>query len=166
MPRGQRGAVLAPPDLTDPLMADSLAPSGALTYSEMLREAGAYFDANRGGVVHRMPIGQPYRRGGRWLQSTKVYPVANSAEEARNKTRDTGERHDWYCPGKPCKRCAEAGADPVMSGWVLGGRKFQQEHGHVTDFDPTLYGEIEVAAPDMEDEDDPVMDGSAVPVEA
>ena len=147
MPRARSGAAVLPPPMTtsDPLGTDAL-DVGALSYTDILRQAGAYRDPYKG-VVHRMPFGVPFQRGGRWVQQTKVFPVAMSAEEARAKTRATGERWDWYSPGSRCGRCNE----PIV-GWCLGGRKFAVEHDHVTDFDPTLYDEVEVAAPDAADE--------------
>jgi hypothetical protein len=146
MPRGMRGAVAERPLATDALDLDD-----GLSYPDLLRQAGAYREPGRG-IVHRMPIGSPYRRAdGTWGQQTKTYPVASSAEEAREKTRATGDRWDYYEAGTKCKRCAEAGASGVISGWVLGGRKFAVEHDHVTTFDPAVYGEMEVDAPETDD---------------
>ncbi len=160
MPRGRpRGAVAMPPSVRNDVMANDSLDLG-LSYTDILRQAGAYRDPHKG-VVHRMPFGAPFRRGGRWVQQTKIYPVAMSAEEARDKTRATGERHDWYSPGSTCKKCI----DPIV-GWCLGGRKFQAEHDHVTDFDPTLYGEMEVAPPEASDDDAAVPDEAPVLVEA
>lgn len=154
MARTRSGAVLPPPMAADPLANDAL-DTGPLSYTDILREAGAYRDP-RLGIVHRMPFGAPFRQGGRWVQQTKVYPVAMSAEEARAKTQATGDRWDWYSPGSVCKRCSE----PIV-GWCLGGRKFAVEHDHVTDFNPAVYGTVEVDPPDLSDEG---MDAEAAPV--
>lgn len=152
MPRPQRGGATLLPPTNDPLAAIADDIDSNLSYGRILAEHGARRDPRKG-IVHDLPFGQPFRRGGRWIQQTKTYRVAMSAEEARQKTRATGERWDYFEPGAECDRCLKAGGDGIVSGWVLGGRKFQVEHDHVTTFDPTVYGEVEVAAPDIPDED-------------
>ncbi len=138
---------MAPPPTSNPLQADALDLAGSLSYPQILADAGAYRDP-RLGIVHKMPVGAPFQRDGRWVQNQKVYRVAMSAEEARQMTRSTGDRWDWYSPGLDCPKCFE----PIV-GWCLGGRKFAAEHDHVTDFDPSLYDTVEVAPPDVSDDD-------------
>lgn len=142
-----------PPAGLDPLatVADDL--DYDLSYSQILARAGAFRVPGKG-IMHKMGTGPAVQRGDRWVQQTKTYPVAMSAEEARVKTRDTGERWDYYEVGARCKRCAEVGGDGVISGWVLGGRKFAQEHEHVTNFDPALISYEEVDPPDDAAADD------------
>jgi hypothetical protein len=131
----------------EPLLAPD--PLEDRSYAEALAAAGAYRDRKRG-VVHEMPYGPAFKRNGRWVQQTKTFPVATSAAEAREKTKQTGERHDWYSDGSECPKCRE-----LIVGWCLGGRKFQAEHDHVTQYDPTVYGEREVEAPPSDDDDAP-----------
>lgn len=137
----------------DALRPDALDLDLERSYSEILAEAGARRGPNRT-IVHDMPIGAPYKRGTRWLQDTKTFPVAMSAEEARDKTRATGERWDYFEPGVICDACIKVDPGFVLSGWVLGGRKFQAEHAHVTNFDPSQFGTIEVDPPAATDDDD------------
>lgn len=163
MPRPTRGGVTLPP--TNGSMAEIADDIDQnLSYGRILAEAGAYRKPGQG-IVHDLPFGRPFRRGGRWVQQTKTYPVAMSAAEAREKTRATGERHDYYEPGAKCKFCAEVTGNGVISGWVLGGRKFQAEHAHVTSFDPAVYGEVEVDPP-LDDDEDLATDEAPVLVEA
>lgn len=160
MPRGVRNAAVAAPSVPmhDPLAGVAADIENNLSYAQILANAGAFRDYSRserdGQIVHKMPIGAPYRSGGKWVQQTKTYPVAMSAEEAREKTRATGNRWDWYSPGSDCPKCTN-----LIVGWCLGGRKFAQDHDHVTDFDPTLYGVMEVDPPsDMLDDEEAVED--------
>lgn len=163
MPRGVRNAAVAPRPvpMSDPLASVAADIENNLSYSQILANAGARRNPRRG-IVHDMPVGAPYKQGGRWVQNTKTYQVAMSAEEARQQTRATGERWDWYSPGLDCPKCYE----PII-GWCLGGRKFAAEHDHVTDFDPTLYGVMEVDPPaDEADEEAVENDAARVLVEA
>ncbi len=157
MARTLRGG--APAADIDPLarVADDI--DYDLSYSQILARNGAYRVGSE--ILHKLPIGVPIRQGGKWVQQTKAYPVAMSAKEARIKTRDTGTRHDYYEAGARCKRCAEAGSGGLVSGWVLGGRKFQSEHDHVTNYDPAVITFEEVDAP-VDDDAEP----AAVLVEA
>ncbi len=136
-----------PPAEIDPLAATADDLDYDLSYSQMLARAGAYRQPGKG-IMHKMPVGPAVQRGGKWVQQTKAYPVAMSAEEAREKTRATGDRWDYYEAGTTCDRCVKAGGDGVISGWVLGGRKFAAEHEHVTNYDPTVFTFEEVAPPD------------------
>lgn len=148
-----RGATATPPAALDPLAAATVADEidYDLSYSQILAKNGAFRQPGRG-IVHKMVIGSPYQARGGWRQDTKVYPVAMSAEEARERTRQTGIRHDYYEPGATCEKCLKAGGDGIVSGWVLGGRKFQTEHQHVTNRNPEEYGYVEVDPPGVSDE--------------
>lgn len=109
-----------------------------LNYDALLAANGVFREGD--GLYHYQPVmGEGVNRNGRATRRMKKYPVALTAVDARNLTKGTGERHDWYCPGLQCKLCAE----PLV-GWVLGGRKFQVEHDHVITPDPTLYIEEEI----------------------
>lgn len=145
-----RHATLTPPT-PDLLRTDELDLEGELSYPALLKAAGAYRDPKLG-IVHKVPVGAPFRDGGRWIQNTKAYRVAMTAEDARNKTRATGDRYDYYEPGTTCDKGAKQGITCVMTGWVLGGRKFSSEHAHVTDFDAAVYDTVEVEAPTEEDD--------------
>ena len=159
MSRQTRGAVATPPPHLDPLVRDGGNLEHNLDYFQILADAGAFRQG--GQIFHKLPVGQPFRQvplgqsprqGARWVQQTKTFPVAMSAEEARKKTRATGDRWDYYEAGAKCKQCAEVGSG-LISGWVLGGRKFQAEHAHVTDLDTAVYSYDEVDPPEMSDED-------------
>lgn len=142
MPRGVRITAPRPSmPVSDPLRGIAADIESNLSYAQVLANAGAYRDPRRG-IVHDMPFGTPFKRDGKWVQQTKTFPVAQTAEEARAKTRATGDRWDWYSPGLDCPKCS----DPIV-GWCLGGRKFAHEHDHVIDFDPTVYGVMEVDPP-------------------
>lgn len=160
MPRGLRNS--APPAEIDPLatVADDL--DYDLSYSQILARAGAFRQPGKG-IMHKLPVGPPIRQGGKWVQQTKAYPVAMSAEEARVKTRETGDRWDYYEAGATCDRCVKAGGDGIVAGWVLGGRKFQAEHDHVTNYDPSVVSFVEVDPPVVDDAELPA---GAVAVEA
>lgn len=162
-----RTAQAAPPPGLDPIPSvpsagDTL--RNDLDYFSILAREGVYRKGSE--MFHDVPVGRPYRVGKTWRQQTKAYPVVMGAEEAREKTRATGDRHDYYEAGAKCKKCAEAGSGGLISGWVLGGRKFANEHDHVTLFDPAVYGEVEVAHPEVADDEDAVADEAPALVEA
>jgi hypothetical protein len=160
MPRGRPGATLEPPRPTHPVNGFGLdaIPTATpdqgtpLDYGALLAANGVFRDptVTSTGFAHWMTVASEANvtRRGRAVQQQKRYPVAMTAEEARALTKATGERHDWYCAGIQCPRCTS----PLV-GWVLGGRKFQQEHDHVTEQPATLYREIEVDVPDDADGD-------------
>lgn len=148
MPRGMWGATAPPPSI-DPLMVGGANVQFDLDYFQILANNGARRVPGRG-IVREALIGAPYRQGGRWVQNTKTYSVAMSAKEAREKTKATGERWDYYEAGATCDQCVKVGGG-VIAGWVLGGRKFQAEHDHVTNFDPAVYGVVEIEAPEVDE---------------
>lgn len=154
MPRGRPGVasnVLERPTSPQSSLGLSsiptLTPGAAapINYDQMLAEAGVFRDPTieSTGLAHHYPVPGLSRRGNPQM---KKYSVALSAVEARNQTKATGDRHDYYSPGLQCPRCQ----DPLV-GWVLGGRKFAVEHDHVTEFEPELYIEMETAEASVED---------------
>lgn len=161
MPRGRPGASAvaerpaAAPASTLGLSAIPTVIPGhqPLNYDQMMSDAGVFREGD--GLYHYLyVVGEATSANGKALRRKQKFPVALSAEEARIKTKTTGERHDWLCPGIQCPRCQE-----MLTGWVLGGRKFQAEHDHVTVPDPTrfIYEEVE---------DDATDEAEAVAVEA
>ena len=109
-------------------------------YMSILEQQGVERDPATGNLVHWMPYGTR-QRGGRDVPVLKRFPVALSLAEAREQTRATGDRWDYYVVGLKCRDCTE----PLV-GWALGGRKLQAEHDHVTEATPELYREVEPGA--------------------
>lgn len=159
MPRGRPGAVS---DRPRPVLSSNASGLGLsaiptiapgadapVSYDTLLAEAGVFRDPSieTTGLAHNHPVTTRSRRG---KPQTQRFPVALTATEARDLTKKTGQRHDWYCAGLQCKLCAE----PLV-GWVLGGRKFAAEHDHVTEFVPGLYAEMD----EVEDEDEDTTEG-------
>lgn len=152
MPRGQRIDIGAPADSPAVMQAAGLVnPTQrvAQSYMDLLGQQGVFFDSEWGVLAHWAPDG-PRREG--------KFPVAVSAEEARENTRagKLRRRWDYYVAGLKCRECANP-----LTGWALGGRKLQAEHDHVTEATPELYRVV--ALDDDADEaavDDPVAVGA------
>lgn len=125
------GAPAPAPRLMEPGLASNL------SYMAALEAAGVERD-ERGNLVHWLAAGERQRSDGSAVPVLKRFPVALSLEEAREKTRATGDRHDYYALGLDCRECRGP-----LRGWVLGGRKIQNEHDHVTFATPELYREVE-----------------------
>lgn len=133
--RSQRVDIGAPADSPAARQAGGLVPpalAANLSYMGVLEAQGVRRD-EMGELYHLMPYGEAVRDG-KTVVRYKRYPVALSLDEARERTRATGTRHDFYSTGLRCKQCT----DPLR-GWILGGRKAVAEHDHVTDATPELY---------------------------
>jgi hypothetical protein len=138
--RSQRVTIGAPADSPAAMHSAGLMPPALLTnlsYMAVLEQQGVERDPATGTLVHWLPYGTR-ERGGRAVPVMKRFPVALTAEEARVQTRATGDRWDFYAVGLKCRDCANP-----LTGWVLGGRKLQAEHDHVTEATPELYREYD-----------------------
>ena len=154
MPRTQRIDIGAPADSPAVMAAAGLVPpvtTAAQSYMDILAANGVTYDPEWGVLVHRAPAGS---RDGKPVR--RKYPVALTAEEAREKTRAgvLRSRWDYFATGVKCGDCAAP-----ISGWAWGGRKFNAEHDHVTDASPDLYEVVELDE-DGVTEDDPVAVGA------
>lgn len=161
MPRGQRIDIGAPPDspavrqTAGGLVAPRLATH--MDYMSALEAVGVERDPATGNLIHWMSAGTAMQNG-RAVGRVKKFNVALSLDEARERTRATGDRWDYYVDGLKCRECTGP-----LRGWALGGRKLQSEHDHVVEATPELYRVVELDDDDsgaMAEADDPVAVGA------